>query len=265
MILDGTITAKEEFLYPDSVQGKLPEQTEISMARNEKPGIQILVKTEDRGIEISLDTEDFVPEWYEMKDIPVEYNTGDGVSQGGAMVLENPPVNKPEYVTRLAPFRVYDCLEHTDCGKITARAGVAAAYLCLEAGENVQPGEHSIVLRIQSEEGCQECRLLVHVYDVRIPQNAFPVTNWFSLEDISRFHHVEMGTPEYIQVLRKYIRAMRRLHQNIFYIQLDEKCVAGEKPWSFDFEYLTPVIESFFAEGMEILELGGASAQRISS
>lgn len=172
------------------------------------------------------------------------------------MVLENPPVNKPEYVTRLAPFRVYDCLEHTDCGKITARAGVAAAYLCLEAGENVQPGEHSIVLRIQSEEGCQECRLLVHVYDVRIPQNAFPVTNWFSLEDISRFHHVEMGTPEYIQVLRKYIRAMRRLHQNIFYIQLDEKCVAGEKPWSFDFEYLTPVIESFFAEGMEILELG---------
>ena len=52
-----------------------------------------------------------------MKDIPVEYNTGDGVSQGGAMVLETPPGEKPDYVTRLAPFRVYDCLCRTDSGR----------------------------------------------------------------------------------------------------------------------------------------------------
>mgnify|MGYP000122754810 FL=1 len=47
---------------------------------------------------------------------------------------------------------------------------------------------------------------------------------------ISRFHHVEMGTPEYLDMLRAYIRAMRRLHQKIFYIQLDEQCVNIKEP-----------------------------------
>ena len=84
----------------------------------------------------------------------------------------------------------------------------------------------------------------------------FPVTNWFSLEAISRFHHVEMGTPEYLDMLRAYIRAMRRLHQKIFYIQLDEQCVNLKEPIAFDFEYLTPVIQCFFEEGMEIMEIG---------
>ena len=53
-----------------------------------------------------------------------------------------------------------------------------------------------------------------------------------------------------------YIRAMRRLHQKIFYIQLDEQCVNIKEPIAFDFEYLTPVIQCFFEEGMEIMEIG---------
>ena len=57
-------------------------------------------------------------------------------------------------------------------------------------------------------------------------------------------------------MLKAYVRAMRRLHQNIFYIQLDEKCVKSREPLRFDFEYLTPVIQCFFEEGMEIMELG---------
>ena len=96
----------------------------------------------------------------------------------------------------------------------------------------------------------------VKVCSVRIPEDAFPVTNWFSLEAISRIHHVEMGTPEYLDMLRAYIRAMRRLHQKIFYIQLDEQCVNIKEPIAFDFEYLTPVIQCFFEEGMEIMEIG---------
>lgn len=49
---------------------------------------------------------------------------------------------------------------------------------------------------------------------------------------------------------------MRRLHQKIFYIQLDEQCVNIKEPIAFDFEYLTPVIQCFFEEGMEIMEIG---------
>lgn len=91
-----------------------------------------------------------------MKDIPVEYNTGDGVSQGGAMVLETPPGEKPDYVTRLAPFRVYDCLCRTDSGEIPVKNRKAAAYLCLVPDKDLEPGEYHLSLGAETEEGFWE-------------------------------------------------------------------------------------------------------------
>lgn len=256
MGLKGKVTTKEEFLYPDSQCGILPESLEISMAENGKPGIQILIETRGGSTEFYLTGEGFQPEWYEMRPVPVEYNTGDGVAQGGAMVLEEPPEEKPDYVTRMAPFWVYDCLVQKKDGRIPTKRGKAAAYLCLCAEEGITPGRHRLVLGVKTEEGLWECEISIRVYAVEIPSDAFPVTNWFSLDAISRFHHLSMGTQEYYDMLKAYVRAMRRLHQNIFYIQLDEKCVKSREPLKFNFEYLTPVIQCFFEEGMEYMELG---------
>jgi len=107
MELKGKVTTKEEFIYPDSQLDILPNRLEISMAENGKPGMQILIEARGQSAEFYLTGEGFHPEWYEMRPVPVEYNTGDGVSQGGAMVLEDPPEEKPDYVTRLAPFWVF--------------------------------------------------------------------------------------------------------------------------------------------------------------
>ena len=41
----GIITEKEEFLYPDSVLGTLPEELRVVMPINGKPGIQLLLET----------------------------------------------------------------------------------------------------------------------------------------------------------------------------------------------------------------------------
>ena len=127
MKLTGMVTIREEFLYPDSLCGRLPEELQITMAGNGRPGIQLILETSGKKVNFFLKGKGFCGEWYEMKDIPVEYNTGDGVSQGGAMVLETPPGEKPDYVTRLAPFRVYDCLCRTDSGEIPVKNRKAAA------------------------------------------------------------------------------------------------------------------------------------------
>ena len=37
----------------------------------------------------------------------------------------------------------------------------------------------------------------------------------------------------------------------MFYIELDEACVASRAPYTFDFEYLRPLIRLFFDEGMQ--------------
>lgn len=110
----GIITEKEEFLYPDSILGTLPDELRIVMPVNGKPGIQLLLETEAREATMDLEGKGFQAEWYQMRKIPVEYNTGDGENQGGSMVLTKSPEIQPDYVTRKAPFWVYDCLEKMD-------------------------------------------------------------------------------------------------------------------------------------------------------
>ena len=81
----GIITEKEEFLYPDSVLETLPEELHVGMPLNGRPGIQLLLGTASEEIVMNLEGDAFQAEWYQMREIPVEYNTGDGENQGGAM------------------------------------------------------------------------------------------------------------------------------------------------------------------------------------
>ena len=246
----GAISAREEFFYPDTPLSPLPSQLHLAMAKNGRPGIQLLLETAAPALEISLESQDFQGEFFVMHPIPVEYNTGNGEDQGGAMVLLTS--TKPSYATRLAPFQVYDCLEPVQTGTIPAADGLAAAYICLIPSPSIQPGQHQAVLRL----GDYCCQLDIQVYDVTIPLDTFPVTNWFSLDAICRFHQVTAGTEAFYQMVRQYARAMRRLHQTMFYIELDNTCVVSRDPYRFDFSYLKPLIQCFFDEGMAYMELG---------
>lgn len=316
----GTATVLEEFLYPDDCTGALPKELRLVSAKNAKTGLQFVIETKGGAMTASLAEEkvllsaqetqgaglsDFSAELYEMLDVPVEYNTGDGVQQGGAMVLEERPKTKPPYVTRLAPFRVYDCLKlcktwripalpvdklsrkassgtekmrqgmssisdtdelgsveipssggGTASGEIPASGGRAAAYLCIDVPKDACAGEYVFWLQVRADEGEWLCRLILKVYNTEIPEDTFAVTNWFSEEAICRFHSVKQGTEAYFSMVRKYAKAMRRMHQNTIFVQLDPRCVVSQEEQEFDFEYLTPLIECFFEEGMQELELG---------
>lgn len=70
---------------------RLPCHLELAAPRNGRRGIQLLLETDVREASLSLTGEGFEPEWFRMIAVPVEYNMGDGVEQGGAMVLERRP------------------------------------------------------------------------------------------------------------------------------------------------------------------------------
>ena len=262
----GVITAREEFLYPDSVLSPLPDSLFIPSPLNGMPGIQLLLQTKGNTVSIELDSfsseesetcnSPFLPEFFQMQAIPVEYNTGDGISQGGSMVLENPPSEKPGYASRLAPFFVYDCLIPNENNIFSVTEERAAIYICLKPVSSITPGIYSFSLKAHMDESVYTCRISIHIYDVSIPEDTFPVTNWFSLEAIRRFHNVDSGTEKFLSVVKQYAQSMRRIHQNIFFIELDETCVISRNPYAFDFEYLTPVISCFFEAGMKKMELG---------
>ena len=246
----GAISAREEFFYPDTPLSPLPQQLSLAMARNGRPGIQLLLSA-DTLLPLSLESDVFSAEWFRMRRVPVEYNTGNGEDQGGAMVLEQRPAVCPSYATRLAPFEVYDCLEPIE-GALEPENGVAALYLCLIPNAEIPAGTHTAVLQV----GDYTCELEVRVHGVTIPEDTFPVTNWFSLRAIANLHHVSEGTPAFYDMVRKYARAMRRVHQTMFYFELDDRCVVSRDPYAFDFSYLEPLARCFFDEGFTTIEIG---------
>lgn len=252
MILKGAISAQEVFFYPDMELSALPGRIETAAPRNGRPGIQLMLKTEASVLSASLDSSVFDGEFFCMQAIPAEYNTGDGSNQGGAMVLEQRPLQKPEYTTRLAPFWVYDCLRPAPDGEIEVKDGTAALYVCLIPRPGIEPGTHTALLRL----GDYSCRIEVRIYNVTVPADTFPVTNWFSLDAVCRCHGLQRDTPAFYGMVRRYAQAMRRIHQTLFYIELDDSCVSGRRPYTFDFEYLRPLIQLFFDEGMKYMELG---------
>lgn len=247
----GALSAHEEFFYPDTDLCELPDHLRVVLPENGRPGVQLLLKTDVPSLPLSLESDAFTAEWFRMKAIPVEYNTGDGEEQGGAMVLENRPVQKPAYATRLAPFTVYDCLEPIS-GALVPENGLAALYFCLVPKAGLSAGTHAARLHV----GEYVCDITAQVYGVAIPENTFPVTNWFSLDSISLFHHVQQGTPEFYDMVRQYARAMHRVHQTQFYLELNDQCVVSRDPYEFNFDYLESLIRCFFDEGLTTIETG---------
>lgn len=252
----GVLTAKEEFLYPDSNCDILPEQIDLAVAQNGVRGIQVLLKTKGESVKLKLESESYIPEWYRMQKIPVEYNTGDGEEQGGSMVLQTRPAQKPDYATRLAPFWVYDCLIPVEDGNLQISDGIAALYLCLCPKNKLSVGTHTARLTMQTIEGDYSCLITVRVYPVSIPNETFSISNWFSLDAISRFHQVPQNSNKFYTIVKKYALAMRRVRQTSFFLELDRTCVTSQTRYSFSFEYLRPLIEMFFSTGMQTLEIG---------
>lgn len=252
-MLYGYLTTREEFLFPDRPVGPLPSSTRVCCAANGTFCLQILLAAQEK---VNVRAEGpFRMECCEMRPMPVHYNTGNGIDQGGAMVLQ--PAEKPAYAVRRAPFEVYDCLVPAPQGEIAPRAGRAAMYLVFHMTQGTKTGELTETVTLETRDGSHVCRVTAQVYDVQIPADTFPITNWFSLAAIARCHGLAEGTPEYLEMVRRYALAMRRAHQTVFFMNLeDDRCVVSKKPWTFDFEYLTPVIETFFRAGMKTMELG---------
>lgn len=336
----GYATAYEEFLFPDQEPGALPTHIDITTALNGRPGVQVVVavdkphdvenrahtdnhretgdqaraETPDRHgdtVRFQLTGEGFSVEWFHMIAVPVEYNTGDGQTQGGDMVTL--PDARPEYAIRKAPFKVYDCLRpitsadgngresrppHDDNDNRNGLSGQdskatpilssvqtdqnvhatpnataqsmhtvtvpiiddrAALYLTLQPNPDITPGRYRLELTVETSAQNNDpwsIALDITVVNVIIPPEQFHVSNWFSLPAISRMHHADMGSPRFLEVLDQYIEAMRRTRQDTFFIEIDQTCVTSREPYTFDFEYLTPIIERFFAAGMTTLEIG---------
>ncbi len=251
--MKGLATAHEEFLFPDSPLGELPARIELACAANEMRSLQLIVEAE-REARLMLDDPRFEAEVYQLRAVPVEYNTGDGVEQGGAMVIR--AESCPPYAIRRAPFEVYDCLVPCPDGRVPARDGRAALYCCIRPRAPLAPGRYELALRLDCDGRPAELALALTAYPVEIPRERFSVINWYSERAISRFHATEPGTPAHEQMRYQYALAMRRARQTHVLVGFTPECVTGSDPWTFDFSRQREQIATFKRAGINGLTLG---------
>ena len=255
--MNGYITLRHEFLFPDQPLGELPGQLSASCARNGRVGVQLALECPAPGAEISVRTDKFDTELFQLIDVPVEYNTGDGVEQGGAMVIL--PDECPDYAIRKAPFSVFDCLRPVPGGLVPAKDGRCFAYLCLSPRDGLSPGRYELEMTVRAGQARHVCTLAITVYPVAFDENRFRQSNWFSIAEMERLHGVTRGTPAFGAVVRAYARSMRRAHQKVFLLWMHEDLSPrrAKCPYRFDFEDMKPIIDIFFEEGFDTLETGG--------
>ncbi|MGL4344930.1 MAG: DUF4091 domain-containing protein [Cellulosilyticaceae bacterium] len=251
--LRGYVTYKEEWVYPDVAFSNLPEQISLVMASNGKRGLQFVVESSEEGVKVQVEG-GVNWELFELVHIPVEYNTVSDEEQGGKFVELDMSLPKPSHSTRKAPFDVYDCLRPVG-HMIPAKEGKAAFYITLQP-ESAQEGIIPVEITLTTGEKVHRLVVELKVYPVQIPEGKLQVTNWFHLENMAKYHHLEYGSSEHLEMIRKYAQAMKRVRQTHFFISIDKRSIVDKEKWEFDFNYLKPIIEIFFEEGLQTMELG---------
>ena len=191
----GVITTQQKFHFPDSALGALPASLRVVSAQNGQIGVQILFSCNAASGSVHLEGIGFDAKLHEMIAIPVEYNTGNGVDQGGAMVIL--PDTCPDYAVRKAPFDVFDCLRPVEGEEIPSRNSLCSAYLNIAPKEDTPAGSHALTLTLRAGEETHVCQIEYVVYPVSFDEDLFETTNWFSVRameqvaDLFDSYHVQ--------------------------------------------------------------------------
>ncbi len=255
------IISASEWLYPDEELSSLQTIT-LNAAKGGSAGFQLkLTETEkDAPIEISA-VENVLPaEIFRCVDVNVNRNTG-----RTGFTWTEASGDPSDYVTRIAPFRVYDALRPFESGKETANGKADGFFININVPRNAQKGTYELKFTVEAGKEKLSFAVLMNVYEVALPEKeTLLVTNWFSTGYMASRHNLEEWSEEHWEMIRKYGEAMRRARQNVFWVQ---KGLIGitkkDGVYSFDFSKAGRLIEMYFDLGFTLIE-GGQIAYRKS-
>ncbi|WP_195573034.1 DUF4091 domain-containing protein [Paenibacillus sp. 1001270B_150601_E10] len=267
------VFSANEWLYPDqSVTQPLSEEEHISLIspRGSFAGCQLLFNDiPEQAVlswqfhlakhpdEHSLISPNFT--LYQLLDVQVNENTDVDVST----VPVGTPA--PAYVTRQAPFRVYDALlpvyEHC-----TVETSTTAFYLCWHIPEETAAGRYQGEITLTVNKMARKLPVMIEVFSAAIPEKGrLSITNWYSIHNIASRHQLELWSEKFWSMVEQYGKAMRRCRQTHFMVGSSFIDVVSNEDgqYSFDFSKAERLITMFLELGFTHIE-GGHVARRIN-
>ncbi len=261
-----------EWLYPDSkIDGESMFSLDCDVPSGGVADVNVLVTDIDpaKPLRFSSDAPD--GEFFRLIDVPVECNTGPEAFTERA----GGPLN--EFVTRRAPFRVFDAMEPltgdsltpADVEQLTGKsltpgAATVALRFRLPIGYDAPSGERRIAIRVS--QGGEEAQLafVVRVFAVGLPpvgRDSFPYTNWISFSAIAERHGIEQWSEAYFEMIGRYARLMAYGRQNMFLLPLSVIFSAKDGKPVLEVERLERLVRIFTDAGLHYIEGGHFGAR----
>ena len=258
--MDIGVFSASEWLYTDTSPDQGSSNTlELAVARGAHTACQLLIIPEATDAKMTISVEQIAgpalppAEVFELRDVMVEKNTGwhgfvakDGDDPSG-------------YVTRLAPFRVYDAMRPATDGNVQTNNGRAAVYLCWRLPVSAEPGRVQAVIRVSAREQTVAIPVAIEVSSAVVPeQGRLRVTNWFSLDNMATRHELTPWSEEHWDMIAAYGKLMRRGRQTNFWVpsSLHEIKRTADGCVQIDFSRAKRLIELFLDLGFTCIEGG---------
>lgn len=189
--------------------------------------------------------------------VPVEENTGLTSRTEQFEGVENP------HVIRRAPFEVFDPIEPlmlrqmkniAQASALGERGGVAFRIEWAPA----TAGDQQLGIVVQAGEDREDFRWHVIVHDVELPPRRdwnFAYTNWFSPDEIAKRHGLEIWSPAFWPMLRRYAHLMAQGGQDTFWLRWqDFFSQAPGGRWVLHHDRLERYVRTFLDAGFHWIE-----------
>jgi hypothetical protein len=141
------------------------------------------------------------------------------------------------FVTRKAPFDVYDVTRPLDDGE--TEAGRAAFFVRINVSDNAPVGIHECALTLHIGDEVLQVPISLKIYSVCVPplsQSAFHMVNWIYYDRLANDHKVELCSEAYMEILDRYLENQIDMRNDHLMIP-SGKPVRNEEGTVIDFDF----------------------------
>ena len=230
-----------EFLYPDITEYQSgTDFIRILTPRGSYASAQILF-SEVSEKTLNIKFEGFEPELYEMVPIFVEENH----------LLDETNTN-PHIPERVAPFYIYDCLKPVENEVAVDENKTAAIYFSQKIPCDAEAGvRHGKVIVNDLEISVE-----IEVSSVSVPDESLAMLQGYKRNRVCCYHNVEYGMDEFEELDTKYLKALRRMRQNMLYCPGPNVKELGDNKYEISFADMENFIDKTRSLGFKRYNYG---------
>lgn len=197
------------------------------------------------GVSITTDLP-FPVEWFTLVPVTIEQNYN--------MPEE---YRKPHHPERIAPYRVYDCMRpfdgSLDVGVADGRerdTDMGGLYASVEIPKDAIPGEYQASITVTVGEESITAPVTLKIYKAVVPTESLKIVQGYHASKTALYHNIEYGSDAFYEIDTTYVKALRRMRQNMMYVGGVTVTEIEKNKYAFDFSRMEADMQRYDALGV---------------